>query len=294
MSEVVPRVPRVGNTNPLSPKKKFQEHPKKSWCFTVFDYTDEMIIKMCANSAKFDAKYVFGREVCPDTEKLHLQCFITKEKKFRWSQIFKGILPDSTHREACKGSVQDNIDYCMKEGDYLTNMKLLPKHMKKTIELRPWQAWAEAQVILASQNDRKILWIYDKQGNIGKSVMVEYLVKEYRGIAVSGEKRHVLSCAFKNPDCPLWIFDIPRKNKGSVSFQAIEGLRNGLFFSGFGDTTGMVRLDFNPIIVVLCNELPKWNKLSTDRWNVFEIVNEEPVYRAPGYNDDDNLSEWSD
>lgn len=276
-----------GNTKPRS----YQENPKKSWCFTVFNYDKELITKMSAVSAKHRLKYCFGEEICPTTEKKHLQCFINSSKKIRWTAVFDGILPNNTHREACKGSFQSNMDYCMKDGLYYTNVKTMAVKEKDIIELRDWQNWAIERIKLRGSEDRKILWIYDYKGGIGKSVLVDYLVYEYNAIALNGAKRHCLSTAYKNPENKIWIFDIPRVNNGGVSYESIEALRNGLFYSGFGDSTGMRRLDFNPIVVVLCNEEPKWHKLSMDRWDVWEIVNQEPIQRFYPIESSDSSSE---
>lgn len=285
MSQSVPTVPGEGVILTLPLKKKYKENPSKKWCFTVFDYNEDTITALCAKCADVPGtKYIFGREICPETKKTHLQCFVYFNKKVRWSTIFKDIIPLSTHREVAKGNLNENLRYCSKENNYVSNCKILPLYKKPHRELRPWQAFVERRIIENTNNDRKVLWIYDNIGNIGKSVLVNYLVVNYGAIAVSGAKRHVLSVAHKNPKCPLWIFDIPRTNKNGVSYDAIEGLRNGLWMSGFDDCTGMTCLEFNPMVVVFANELPEWDKLSRDRWDVWEIDEVlNPVYRPVGY-----------
>lgn len=294
----VPRVPlEGGNTKPPLAKKKFVENPCKGWVFTIFNFDEELIktlVLKCSNVPEI-VTYIFGREICPETKKAHLQCYIRCKKKIRWSTIFKGILSDSTHREPAKGDEMKNLIYCSKDGNFVSNKKILPRFLKPHVTLYEWQRWAEMRLLSHTQNNRKILWIYDRVGNIGKSVLVNYLVTQYGAMAVSGHKRHVLAVAHNNPNVPLWIFDIPRTNHNGVSYEALEAIRNGLWMSGFGDATGMTNLDFHPLVVVFCNELPQWSRLSADRWDVWEIVEEcgilIPRERPIGYEEsDDELS----
>lgn len=275
----VPAEPEEGNTIPPPgsvKKSKFKENPCKKWYFTVFNYTEDMISSMCSKCSKENVKYIFGREICPDTKKPHLQCFCEFPKKMRWRTVFKDILPDDVHRGPCKGTFMDNFNYCSKDGNYHTNIKML--NVKRHVqclrsELRPWQKDAVDLIEECGNNDRTILWFNDYDGNNGKSFLARWLVNEYNAMMTQGSKRHVLSCAFNNPNCRLYIFDVPRVVGNSVSYETMENLRNGLFFSGFGDSTGMVNLGFSPIICVFANEYPDPRKLSMDRWKVFDIIN---------------------
>lgn len=272
--EAVPTVPTGGgNTNPPQ-SKVFKENPSKIWCFTVFDYTDEIIENMkiaCSSVPDVKIDYIFGKEICPDTQRKHLQCAVRFSKKMRWRTVFSKVLPNSTHREVAKGSWQSNIAYCSKDGDYICNFLVLMPYKKKPITLRLWQEKAIEVVKMRLREDRKISWFFSYEGGVGKSVLVDYLCCNFNAVAISGTKRHILATAHKTPNTPVWIFDIPRVNKGGVSYEAMEALRNGLWFSGYGDAVGMTRLDFNPVVLVFCNELPDVVKLSEDRWDIWEI-----------------------
>lgn len=270
----VPAVPEPGNTKPALKPRIFSENPAKKWCFTVFNYTEDMISSMCSKCSKENVKYCFGREICPDTKRPHLQCFVEFPKKMRWRTIFKDILPESVHRAPCKGSLLENYEYCSKDGKFQSNIKMLPvvRHVQiPRIDLRPWQLECVSYIEQCGSNDRNILWIVDIEGNNGKSFLARWLVNEYNGLMTQGSKRHVLSAAFNNRDTRLYIFDVPRVVGNNVSYETMENLRNGLFFSGFGDSTGMVNLGFSPIVVVFANDYPDPRKLSLDRWLIYEI-----------------------
>jgi hypothetical protein len=63
-----------------------------------------------------ETKYVvFGKEVCPETGKMHLQGFVTMTRGYRW-KAFKKLVGDKVHFEAAKA--KDAGNYCMKDGEY--------------------------------------------------------------------------------------------------------------------------------------------------------------------------------
>ena len=65
------------------------------------------------------------------------------------------------------------------------------------------------------------------------------------------------------------IFDIPRVNKGGISYQTLEYIKNGCFFNGKYES-GMVRFN-SPHVIVFSNVQPEYKLLSSDRWCVKEL-----------------------
>lgn len=86
---------------------------KRSFCFTIFNQFTLEDIK-----TKFDAAeyYVFGEEICPTTGKAHLQCFVYFKNPRSEKAVWK-IIP-GVHVETCKGSPEQNRNYCVKSGKY--------------------------------------------------------------------------------------------------------------------------------------------------------------------------------
>lgn len=293
VSSPVPDVPAGGNTIPPLGTSNFKENPAKMWVFTVFDWSEELLenmIKACSSVPEINIDYVFGREICPDTQRPHLQCAIRISKKMRWRTIFGKILPDSTHREPAKGSWKHNTDYCKKDGKYESNLFFLEVKQHDNVPrsaLRPWQDDLVKYILQSATEDRSIIWIFDEEGNNGKSFMCRWLVKNFGAIAMTGGKKHALACAFQNPKCPLFCFDIPRSVSDNISYESYENLRNGLFFSGFGtEATGMCDMGQHPVIVVFANCEPNYSKMSLDRWIVLEIDDERGLYKSEGPCDD--------
>lgn len=59
----------------------------------------------------------FGKETCPTTKKTHWQGMVQFEKGVRFTVVQK-LLPPTTHIEPMRGTVEQSLAYCKKEGDY--------------------------------------------------------------------------------------------------------------------------------------------------------------------------------
>lgn len=84
----------------------------RKWCFTLF-YKGE-----CPGPSFFDdwtCDYlVVGKEVCPTTGREHMQGYV----RFANPHALAGVNKlAKAHWEPCKGTEQDNFDYCTKEED---------------------------------------------------------------------------------------------------------------------------------------------------------------------------------
>ena len=92
-----------------------REAPRKNYCFTAWvhhgmdprlKYDDETM-----------GYLIVGLETCPDTGRAHYQCYVQYRRKFRWTQVTKDF-GTKIKVFACRGSDQQNYDYCSKEGDF--------------------------------------------------------------------------------------------------------------------------------------------------------------------------------
>lgn len=85
----------------------------KNYCFTLNNYTEDDYKKI----QDIECRYmIFGKEIAPKTGTPHLQGYICFENARSFNVICKMI--SKWHIEPCRGSVQQNIDYCRKEGKY--------------------------------------------------------------------------------------------------------------------------------------------------------------------------------
>lgn len=87
----------------------------RNFCFTDFNTTDEHIQLMLLG-----LKYtylVIGREVCPKTQRQHLQCYCELSGQLTIRKI-KSIL-GNVHIEARRGTGTQAANYCKKEGNFM-------------------------------------------------------------------------------------------------------------------------------------------------------------------------------
>lgn len=248
-----------GNTKPRISQSKY-------WCFTSYNLNMEQWIKYFES---YEMKYIIGEETCPTTGRKHLQGYIESETKFRPLEKFK---EKDVHWEKRKGNREQNIKYCSKEGRFKTNFTT-KKPIKVIENLYPWQQDLVDSIPL--QNDRQILWIYDEEGCAGKTAICKYLVIKHNALVLSGKssdiKYGVASYIeeWKNQDEFLFIFHFVRSQEQFVSYQAIEEVKDGMFFSSKYESK-MVCFN-NPKIIVFANFKPDKSMLSRDRWIIHKI-----------------------
>jgi len=147
-------------------------------------------------------------------------------------------------------------------------------------EYYPWQLKVK-DILEGPVDKRKIYWIYDLEGNSGKSYFCKHLMLRegkwrnircfYSGklsdIALSLKKDVQNYTIIKNI-----IFDIPRCEKDTIDFELIEGLKNGLLCNRY------VQLII-PIsnIIIFSSSLPNSNNFPSDRMEIREIKNKDLI-----------------
>ncbi|AXH75935.1 MAG: replication protein [Cressdnaviricota sp.] len=264
-----------GNVNP-PPTYKFQA---VSWTGNIHFNNKNEILEYFEQISKILHHfkwYVFGEEYGVSGTTPHIQFAITFKKKQYQSFVFQ-IFNKKFFCEKMKGKFSQQ-DYCLKEGNKtLTNFKF-PKPLKLMTKdhLKPWQLeiaerFNEAEDPLFG---RKINWFYDFDGGIGKSILCKYLVDQRGALLLGGANKDCLFGLFEfikiNKEAPeIVIFDIPRVNKGAISYQALEQIKNGMFFNSKYES-GMCRFN-SPHILIFSNDEPDYGSLSQDRWVVEEL-----------------------
>lgn len=265
-----------GNTKPPPKRKKKKFSPAKHWCFTLHYENEEEYKDMlfqCSSSLRI-LKACVGREKGKSGATPHLQGYISYKKKCRHEEFDEW---DKIHFEPCKGNEAQNVAYCSKEKDVLL-MRGFPKPViKMTYDmLKPWQSKIADKFV--DDEDplwgRKVYWYWEETGGVGKSVLCKYLVDNAGALVVMGKNGDILYGISRyievNGEAPrMVVVDIPRTNDGHVSFQAIESVKNGFFFSPKYEGK-MVRFN-SPHVIIFSNVEPWYEKLSSDRWVVEHI-----------------------
>lgn len=254
----------VGNTISTNPR---QIAPAIRWCFTLNNYTIEdcssIVLTIKDKCKKAIVGYEKGESGTP-----HLQGYIEFKTKRRPIGVFniKGI-----HFEKAKGNAEDNERYCSKDDNLLIKFGF-PRPIKIIENLYEWQKKIE-NIVLGDVDDRKIYWFWESKGNIGKSAFVKYMIVKHKVLFCSGGKyTDIMNLVFNQDmdNCNCVIFDIPRANRGAISYASLESIKNGMVCNTKYETG--VKIFNSPHIVVFANFPPEdEDQLSNDRWSILEL-----------------------
>lgn len=104
-----------GNTKSLTTYKT-----SRKYAFTIFEDHDKYTQEDLENIK--DCRYIIvGKEICKETSNKHWQCFIyfNREKTFTSAKkIIQNNFKNNCHLEMARGTINDNINYCSKDGNF--------------------------------------------------------------------------------------------------------------------------------------------------------------------------------
>jgi hypothetical protein len=170
------------------------------------------------------------------------------------------------HLSSIKSLINDEITK--------NNKEKLKQHINKKMEiLRPWQNQLFNEIytfLLRTDEDRKIIWYYDKIGNSGKTLLSKYLCinMENEIICLSNGKSADISYLYKGEK--IIIFDLSRSLEDMTNYSIIEKLKDGQIFSPKYEST--TKIYISPMVIVFANFYPEIHKLSKDRWDIRILI----------------------
>jgi len=278
------KVSKVGNTKTLEPEEKEvkkQVNKAINWSFVFNNYTEDDILIISAKFKEECKMWIFECEIGEEGTP-HLQGFIKLKEKMRPTEL---KLNKKIHWELCGGDEIDNLKYCSK--DYRKNDKvrifksdnvIIPCDVVKVIkEFRPFQKEL-LDIILGPVNEGKIIWVYDEEGQLGKTEFLRYCNVEY-GIPFTygGKCADIVNLAFNNKKyllntnraCMLYNFGRETEND-KISYKSMEQIADGAI-SNTKFETGCFVCN-KPHVVVLANCMPLIEKMTKSRWIVKYIT----------------------
>lgn len=139
--------------------------------------------------------------------------------------------------------------------------------IKTITNLYPWQKEAE-RIMLGEPDDRTVFWIWDSQGNMGKTAFCKYMIVKHGASVIGNGKSADISYALKD-DPKIVLLNLTRTVEGTVNYAAIESIKDGLIFSGKYESRMKV---FNPPhVFVFANFAPVIENMSEDRWEIVDL-----------------------
>lgn len=247
--------------------------PSKYWCFTLNNYTKDEMDQLETIFKSFKIEYYFGEEV-GENGTPHLQGFIKSGSKIRPLEKIKN---KRIHWEKTKGNEEQNITYCSKDNKIHTNMKFRRPIIDDLADKKLYNFQRTIKELIDIPSDgRSIHWMWEETGNVGKTSISRHLciTNPNEVLFVSGKSSDIKFAVIKfleNPknDLKLCIFYFTKTYEEFVSYEAIESIADGIFFSGKYES-GMCIFN-KPQIVCLANFEPDINALSLDRWKIKNV-----------------------
>lgn len=247
----------------------------RNYCFTFNNYEkidiDKLLIFFGTN------KFIFQEEIGENGTK-HLQGVIMWKSARYFNSILK--YDKRIHWEKCK-RVKESIEYCSKSESRAGNIYKNDVYIKSPLKdpmfgltLYLWQKKMLKIIdIECLESSRDIHWWYDFSGCRGKTTWCKWLCMNRECLYLGGKSTDIKYGVveyLKKKDLSLVIFDLVRSSENYVSYEAIEAVKNGIFYSGKYE--GGMCIFNKPHVFIFANYLPDLNKLSLDRWDVREMT----------------------
>lgn len=135
-------------------------------------------------------------------------------------------------------------------------------------EPREWQDGLEQELDEPCEDDRKVVFYVDREGNSGKTWFCRWFLSKHperTQVLAIGKKSDLAFAVDTRKD--VFLFNVGRDEMQFLQYPILEGLKDRMFFSS-KYRSGMKFLHRVPHVVVFCNEEPDMSKLSADRYDI--------------------------
>lgn len=285
-----------GNNSNLLLCENKQIAPAVGWCFTFNNWSDEIVLKF-QEIIKVKCKLgFFNKEIGKKKKIPHLQGYLEFLKKSRPFEVF----PLGAHWAKAKGNKDENFKYCSKDVEGIELMtfnfgfKLNPPI--EIIEvLRPFQQDL-LDICLGPVNKGKVIWVYDKKGQLGKTEFLRYMAVKYKiPFTYGGSSHDIINMVFNQKEYLLstnkavLIYNFGKDTKPNrIAYKSMEQVADACISNNKFETGFFVCN--KPHVIVLANCLPKYNGLNEERWIMYSINPE--TYKLEKYTREENEIGW--
>lgn len=149
--------------------------------------------------------------------------------------------------------------------DMLDKKKKLKTNYDKVV----WNKWQKEllDMLETPPDPRKVVWIWDIKGSVGKSYITRYLKVMKDALDLDTTTKKDVSYAYNGQN--IVIFDMARHVLEYINYATIEAIKNGSIFSPKYESHGKI-FDI-PHVIIFANRRPDMEKMSEDRWDIREI-----------------------
>lgn len=206
---------------------------------------------------------------------IHMQCVVQFKQQVDFG-LLKTVDP-GIHYERVR-NLKAALAYCTKtdtrvEGPWAVGWSIPePIWCLDRCNLTPWQQQME-EIVTGPIDPRAIYWCWESTGGVGKTAFTRYCALRHGALVLGGRagdiKFGVQQWIKQHGGLRLAVFHFTRTNEMFTSYEAIEAVKDGIFFSGKYESGMCV---FNPpTIICFANYRPDESKLSADRWRIYFI-----------------------
>lgn len=223
----------LGNTKPGRPGEKrasregkmARTNAGKRWVFTWNNPMAPMAPEILGTMG---AEYGFGVETAPTTGTVHLQGWVVFKEKCRpiektgWTGV---------HWEPMRGTLQQSIDYCSKEGDYHTNRRVF----RPRDAIGEDEAWEWQQSVLDSLDDETRDITVVGGSYCGKTALAKHLVLQRGAYLMTSFVRTEIMATLKGAitaEEAIFVWDVPEGDQNAWPMDVMQNLKGGLCVVG--------------------------------------------------------------
>jgi hypothetical protein len=267
-------------------KQKLNSVENSVWIFDVVWYASLKDLPTITSAFKTVAKkYIFQLEKGKEKELEHFQCTVNlKERSWHTGKPLGALLNSlgmngASARPASNAGKASLKKYVTKAdtriaGPWADCPIYLGRDLGCMCNPYPWQHHI-MDMIKRIPNDRKIIWIDDSHGNVGKSKLLKHLC--FNGLAKRipmGNATQLKTNVITQGAARVYCVDIPRTigstEKMHDLISAIEEVKNGWVGSAMYGKHQELYME-PPHVLCFSNMPPPRLMMSQDRWSIYKV-----------------------
>lgn len=245
----------------------------RKYVFTLNNYLQEEVDKIKLFLEQKTLKFIFGYEV-GENGTPHLQGYMEFKNPVHFDSLKK--VNSRWHLEKARGNVDDNFNYCSKDGNY--EVKGIEPPYIENLKEEDLYDWEKEIIDICNKepDKRTIYWFWEPTGCRGKTTFQKYLIthnEEGKVLMIDGcssDMRNAIVQIKKNTGFlpKICLMNIPKDRK-HISYSGIEAIKDMCFYSGKYEG-GMI-CGKCPHFIIFANYEPDYKKMSADRFVVKKI-----------------------
>lgn len=257
------------------------------WVFCLrwsVPHTDENLAKLTTLMKVTCANWIFQAE--DTTDNPHYQIYCRRVKKIRakqWAVSLNGEFSGIYISPASTAGKVALSNYAMKKDTRVAGpWSDKPIYLGQDLPVTLWkwqrELWEEIQGV---PHPRKIIFVVNRRGNIGKSTFAKWLFFHHGILTLPfGTAKDLANLVSKFQGKSAYIFDLARTRPKTESFDdvysTLEAIKNGYVVNLKYETSAFAMA--KPHVIVFSNEPPKMTKLSRDKYDIRYIEPEDLVH----------------